>query len=162
MLESGSAPSSSAQLAAKTPQTEFIRLLQQALSDLGHCRISRQLTEVTGIACEHAQIQTMRTQIAAGAWLEACESVRLCPDVTQQQRNCVQFVLLREHVLKVRGQSGSTLSICPAPPWIVALHAGALRMLIKERHHCMAVLAPGTLSPGARRAADLKLPDFAD
>lgn len=102
MVEASPAPQPPSDPAAQARNSEFVRLLQQALSDLGHCSISEQVAVATGVASEHAHIRTMRKQIEAGQWLDACESIRLCPDVTTQQCSCVQFVLLREHVLEVR------------------------------------------------------------
>jgi hypothetical protein len=82
-------------------KSEYIRLLQQALSDLGHFAISEQVAAATGIVCEDKHIVSLRNQIAQGDWLEACQSIQKCNDVPPSAQRRVQFVLLREYVLEV-------------------------------------------------------------
>jgi hypothetical protein len=83
-------------------KSDYIRLLQQALSELGLSAISDRVAAATGIACEEAHIVSLREQISLGEWLEACQSIQECSDVPSSAQRRVQFVLLREHVLEVR------------------------------------------------------------
>jgi hypothetical protein len=82
-------------------KSDYIRLLQQALSELGLCAISDRVAAATGIACEDAHIVSLREQIARGEWLDACQSIQECSGVPSSAKRRVQFVLLREHVLEV-------------------------------------------------------------
>jgi hypothetical protein len=84
------------------PRAEFIRLLQQALSELGHPDVSRSLEEATGLVCESAHMAQMKQHVLGGDWLRACDSVHACTDLTAAQSQKVQFMLLRQHALEVR------------------------------------------------------------
>ena len=83
-------------------RVEFVRLLQQALTELGHCDISDQLQHATDIQCESEAIVSLKKHVLAGEWPQACASVARCAELAESQRKGVQFALLREHALEVR------------------------------------------------------------
>ena len=85
----------------RIPRAEYIRLLQQALCELGYEQVSDGLREASGLSCESTQIEQLRENVKQGQWLQACESIAGCPGLTQAQLQQVQFKLLREHALEV-------------------------------------------------------------
>ena len=94
------------------PRSDFVRLLQQALSELGHCEISRSLEQATNITCESSHITQLRECVLEGQWLRACECVQGCAELSATQLQQVRFVLLREHALEVRFSASSIRDRC--------------------------------------------------
>ena len=97
------------------PRSDFVRLLQQALAELGHCEISRSLEQATNITCESSHITQLRECVLEGQWLQACECVQGCAELSATQLQQVRFVLLREHALEVRVSDFFTP--LPVPEW---------------------------------------------
>lgn len=94
------------------PRTDFVRLLQQALAELGHCNISRSLEQASSLTCESGHIKQLRECVLQGHWLQACECAQQCMELTTSQQQQAQFVLLREHVLEVRSVVQNNIKCC--------------------------------------------------
>eukprot|EP00891_Asterochloris_glomerata_P001993 jgi/Astpho2/1993/Aster-00501 len=52
-------------------RTEFIRLLEQSLAELGFENVARSLEKASGVACQAPEVQQLRSALLEGKWEEA-------------------------------------------------------------------------------------------
>jgi hypothetical protein len=79
----------------------YIRIVSQALTELGHPRLADALAEASGCVCEEPSIVQLRQHIINGAWLPACEAAEACTELTDEQLARVKYELMQQHVLEV-------------------------------------------------------------
>lgn len=82
-------------------RVEYIRILQQALTELGYSQLADGLAEASNCVCEAPSVVQLRQHIVDGAWLPACEAAEACTELTTDQLCRVKYVLLQQHVLEV-------------------------------------------------------------
>lgn len=82
-------------------RVEYIRILQQALTELGHPQLADGLAEASGCVCEAPSVVQLRQHIVDGDWLPACEAAEACAELTSDQLSRVKYVLMQQHVLEV-------------------------------------------------------------
>lgn len=82
-------------------RVEYIRILQQALTELGYSQLADGLAEASNCLCEAPSVVYLRQHIVNGAWLPACEAAEACTELTTDQLSRVKYVLMQQHVLEV-------------------------------------------------------------
>ena len=82
-------------------RVEYIRILQQALTELGYSQLADGLAEASNCLCEAPSVVHLRQHIVNGAWLPACEAAEACTELTTDQLSRVKYVLMQQHVLEV-------------------------------------------------------------
>jgi len=114
---SGSAPSAGgSRLGARglLPRDDFIRLLEDALTRLGHAPLAAQLEAATGVALCSPQATALRTAVSAGDWAAASAALAQLPPRDAAAGAAARWLLLR-HTLRERLEGGDV--------------AGALKLL---------------------------------
>ena len=80
---------------------EYIRLLEQALSQLGFDGAARHLEQESGIALEAPEIGRLRTSVLAGDFAEAVQLLGQLPLSDYEYRRA-EFALLEQNFLEAR------------------------------------------------------------
>lgn len=82
-------------------RVEYVRILQQALTELGHPQLADGLAQASSCVCEESSVVKLRQHIVNGEWLPACEAATACTELTSDQLSRVKYVLMQQHVLEV-------------------------------------------------------------
>lgn len=82
-------------------RVEYIRILQQGLTELGYPQLADGLAEASSCVCEEPSVVRLRQHIVNAAWLPACEAAEACTELTTDQLSRVKYVLMQQHVLEV-------------------------------------------------------------
>jgi hypothetical protein len=82
-------------------RSEYIRLLQQSLAELGYDSLACKLAEASGFVCEEPSVSELRHHIIDGSWLSAVQAAEACSALSRDQLNKVKYLLMQEHVLEV-------------------------------------------------------------
>lgn len=83
-------------------RAEYVRLLEQALSDLGFHEAAAQLQQESGIALEPPTVERLRTAVKQGAFDKAVSLVAQLQLGSGAQTQHAQFLLLEQKYLEVR------------------------------------------------------------
>ena len=92
-------------------RVEYIRLLEQALSQLGFDGAARHLEQESGVALEAPEIGRLRTAVLAGDFSEAVHLLGQLPLSDYEYRRA-EFALLEQNFLEVRSDDVLACSRC--------------------------------------------------
>lgn len=136
-------------------RTQYIRLLEQALSSLGFADVATQLERASGIASQPAEVNHLQRAVLAGDWAAATQLVRQL-DLGTQALQEAQFLILEQAFLEAlqAGNSSAALSCLRDQLTPLGVHPHRLHRLaacLMSGRHAAAELA------GAELAADAEL-----
>ena len=94
-------------------RTEFIRLLEQSLAELGFESVARSLEKASGVACQAPEVQQLRSALLEGKWEEAA---KVMDELGLEDAQCrrAKFQVLEEKYLEVcqAGQPQDVVCVC--------------------------------------------------
>ncbi|CAG9460671.1 unnamed protein product [Pedinophyceae sp. YPF-701] len=129
-------------------RSEYIRLLQQALKDIGYEEIAEQLQKQSGIACEADQVPVLRKAIQSGDWAAATGALDGLSFASETDRTDARFWILERSVVELieDGKTDQALETIRKQVAPLGVHS--------ERVHDMAasLLLPGIAALGTSGA----------
>jgi hypothetical protein len=138
---SGALPDGGAWLGARglINREEYIRVLEEALTRLGHAGLAKQLEAETGVALSSAAAGALREAVLSGAWDAAAAALAALPARDAASAAAARWLLLR-HKLRERLEAGDTAGalgvlrdqMAPHAPHAAALHAAAALLLCAD------------------------------
>lgn len=82
-------------------RTEYIRLLEQALDNLGFPSLAAQLEADSGVRCQSAEVVRLRAACLQGEWHTAVALVDALQFRHADQRTHAKFIILEQKFLEV-------------------------------------------------------------
>lgn len=85
-------------------RTEYIRLLEQALQNLGFGSIARQLEAESGVLCQSSEVVALEGAVLSGSWDKAVGCLDRLRFSTEDERKQAKFFVLEQKYLEALGR----------------------------------------------------------
>ncbi len=112
-------------------RVEYIRLLEQALDNLGFSSLATQLERQSGVRCQSADVVRLRAACLEGDWATAVSLVENLQFRNADQKTHAKFIVLEQKYLEVVVESRGTQEPHPEtqlPPATSHRHCTSVRL----------------------------------
>ena len=100
---------------------EYIRVLEQALTQLGFGALAQQLEQESGVQLEASEIGRLRGAVMEGDYEATLELLEQLP-LTEQELRRAKFAVLEQKFLEVRPMCYATCSMPAHSPTLISQH----------------------------------------